>query len=76
MSRIPATGGISEVAALTKEAVIPQTMFMLGQKGSGKSAIAGAMADRSNMKHISFPKWVVDNGLEEDDDETVCLALI
>lgn len=28
------------------------------------------------MKHIDFVKWVQDNALEDEDDETVCLQLI
>jgi len=49
---------------------------LLGQKASGKSTVARKMAARTNMKHIDFPKWVVDSGLEEQGDEAVCLQLI
>lgn len=76
VSRIDATGDVSEVSALTRAAVLPQTMFLLGQKASGKSTVAKAMAERTNMKHLDFDKWVLDNGLEEEDDENVCLKLI
>ena len=73
VSRIDATGGVSEVSALTKAAVLPQTMFVLGQKASGKSAVATKMAERTNMKHLDFLKWIQENGLEDEDDETACL---
>lgn len=44
VSKIDATGDVSTIAALTKAAVLPQTMFVLGQKASGKSAVAKKMA--------------------------------
>ena len=76
VSTIDATGGAGEVYAQTRDAIFPQTMFLLGQKASGKSTVARKMADRTNMKHIDFPKWVLDSGLEGQDDEAVCLQLI
>ena len=65
-----------EVAAAARAAALPQTVFVLGQKASGKSAVAAALAGRTNMRHLDFAKWVQDNGLEEENDETVCLELI
>ena len=76
VKKIDATLDTREVAELTKAAALPQTMFLLGQKASGKSAVAEVMAARTNMKHLDFAKWVRDNGLEEENDETVCLELI
>lgn len=76
VSRIDATGDVATVSAMTKAAMLPKTMFLLGQKASGKSAVAQNMVKRANMKHIDFPKWIADNQLEEQDDETVCLQLI
>lgn len=55
---------------------MPQIMLVIGQRGSGKSTIASTMAKKTNMEHIDYPKWVVNHGLEEENDETVCLALI
>lgn len=34
------------------------------------------MADRTNMKHLDYLKWIQENGLEDEDDETACLKLI
>ena len=76
VSKVDATGSVSEVAALTKVAMLPQTMFVLGQKGSGKSTVAKKMAERTNMKHLDYSKWIEENGLEDEDDETTCLKLI
>jgi UMP-CMP kinase len=42
--KIDATGSISEVYAQTKEAILPQTMMILGPKASGKSMIATNLA--------------------------------
>lgn len=76
VSRIDATGSVSEVSALTMAAVMPQTVFLLGQKASGKSTVAKSMVERTNMKHLDFTKWVKENGLEDEDDENACLQLI
>ena len=65
VSKIDATGGIGEVYAQSRTAVLPQTMFLLGQKASGKSTVARKMAERTNMQHMDFPKWVLDAGLDE-----------
>jgi adenylate kinase len=74
--KIDATGDISEVYAQTKEAILPQTMFVLGPKCSGKSEIAKNLADRTNMTHIVFDDFVKENDLADEDDETVTMALI
>ena len=76
VSRIDATGDVASVSAATKAAMLPKTMFLLGQKASGKSAVAKNMVERATMKHIDFTKWVVEQQLEDQDDETVCLQLI
>jgi adenylate kinase family enzyme len=73
---IDATGGISEVYAQTKEAILPQTMMVLGPKASGKSKIAENLAERTNMAHINFDDFVEENELAQEDDETVTMALI
>ena len=59
-----------------KEAILPQIMFMLGPKASGKSRIAQDVAIRSNMRHIKFDEYLKENCLEECDDEAVCMHLI
>ena len=73
---IDATGGSSEVYAQTKEAILPQTMMVLGPKASGKSKIAENLAERTNMAHINFDDFVEENELAQEDDETVTMALI
>lgn len=49
---------ISAIYKLAKEAVLPQIMFMLGPKASGKTKIAQEVAQRSNMTHIDFNDFV------------------
>jgi polynucleotide 5'-kinase involved in rRNA processing len=74
--KIDATGGISDVYRQTKEAILPQTMFVLGPIASGKTFIATNLAERTNMNMINFDEWVVEKGLQDADDETTCMALI
>jgi len=74
--RIDATGSISEVYAQSKNAVLPQTMFILGPKGSGKSHIAQNLAERTNMLYLNFDQMVKDSGLDPADDESVCKAVV
>jgi len=73
---IDATGDISEIYAQSKMAVLPQTIFVLGPKGSGKTQISNKLSDRTNMNFINFNEFVQSNGLCEKDDETVCMALV
>jgi hypothetical protein len=60
---IDATGDIASVYAQSKTACLPQCMFVLGPKASGKSTIGGAMALRTNMKLIDFNDYLKSNGL-------------
>jgi adenylate kinase family enzyme len=68
---INANGSIAEVYAQTKEGVLPQVMFMLGPKASGKTSIANLMVQRTNAKLIDFTHFISSNGLEGQDDETI-----
>ena len=66
----------NDVYKHVRDALLPQVVFVIGPKASGKSAIAQRLAERSNMNHIDFKQFLAQNDLEEDDDETVCLELI
>ena len=74
--KIDATGDVSTVYAATKKAVIPQVMFIVGPKTSGKTTICDSLAPRTNMLHMNFSDFVASNGLEEEDDETIVMSLI
>ena len=73
---IDATGSISEVYAQSKAAVLPQCMFILGPKASGKSTIGASMASRTNGRLIDFNQFITNHGLEGQDDETVTSQFI
>jgi adenylate kinase family enzyme len=68
---INALGSIPEVYAQSKACALPQCMFMLGPKSSGKTTVSNKMAKRTNMTHIDFCDYLEKNGLEGQDDETV-----
>lgn len=74
--RINAEGGIGEVYTATKEAILPQTMFIVGPKASGKTKVAADLEHRTNMQLINFPEFVAKNNLTDVDDENLVLTLI
>lgn len=76
VKHIDATGDIASVYAQSKTAVLPQCMFVLGAKASGKTTIGTSMATRTNMKLIDFNDYLKKNGLTGQDDETVTASLI
>jgi len=59
---IDATSGIAEVYAQTKKAILPQCMFILGPKASGKSCIGESLSKRTNMSMINFSEFVEQGG--------------
>ena len=73
---IDATGSIQEVYCQSKEAALPEVMFMLGPKASGKSTLSKRMAHRQNMQHIDFCDYLEKQGLQGQDDETVTCQFI
>lgn len=74
--KIDATGGISDVYAASKDAVLPQTMFVLGPKGAGKSTISNNLSDRTNAAFLNFHAFKAGNGLADAGEEEVVLKLI
>ena len=67
--RIDATGSISEVYKQSKDAVLPQTIFVIGPKGSGKTTISKNLSDRTNAAYINFVDFKKANGLKDKGDE-------
>lgn len=67
---IDATGTIDEVYAQTKKAILPQCLFLMGPKASGKTTIGGDLAKRTNIKLVDFAQFLDDNALHSQDDET------
>lgn len=58
------------------EAMMPQCMFMVGPKCSGKTTIGSHAAMRTNMKLLNFNSFLKSKGLKNKDDETIVLSLI
>lgn len=73
---IVALGSIQDVYAESREASLPECMFLLGPKACGKSCIAKEVGNRTNMGHIDFIQYLLDNGLYGQDDETVTQRFI
>jgi adenylate kinase family enzyme len=67
---------INEIYEDTRKALLPQTAWILGPRGSGKSSIGNALSSCTNMKLIDFIDFVKSESLEGKDDETVVSALI
>jgi adenylate kinase family enzyme len=74
--KIDATGGISEVYAQSKDAVLPQTTFVIGPKGSGKTTIAKNLSGRTNASYINFVDFKKAKGLKDASDEECVISLI
>lgn len=66
----------NEIYADSRTAILPQVSFLIGPQGAGKSVLGRGLCERTNMKLLNFPKFVADNNLESNDDETVTSALI
>jgi len=74
--RIDATGEVNDIYEATRQAIIPQIMFVIGPKACGKTTIATNMASRTNMKHIDYSQWKKESGNKDADDEEGCQKLI
>jgi adenylate kinase family enzyme len=70
---IDASGTINDIYAQAREGSLPEVFFMLGPKACGKSTVSQRVAQRTNMLHVDFIKFLLDNGLYGQDDETVTL---
>lgn len=73
---INAEADTAEVYNQIKNAIMPQTMFVIGPKASGKSQVGKNIADRTNMQLINFTEFIHSNGLRGKGDEEVTLCLI
>jgi adenylate kinase family enzyme len=73
---INALGTIEEVYAATRKAIIPEVMWLLGAKASGKTTVGHQLATRTNMKLIDFNAYLREQGLSAQDDETKVSSFI
>ena len=63
------------IYTLAKAALLPQIMFMLGPKASGKSRLSKEICDRTNCSHLDFNNFKKTFN-EDEDEEDICQALI
>ncbi len=56
--------------------MLPQTFFMIGPQGSGKTTIGQKMAERTNMHMIKFNDFVSSKKLCKKSDEEKTQMLI
>lgn len=54
----------SEIQTQTLNALMPQIMFMIGAKKSGKTALAEHAAQRTNLTLINFKNFIKQRGLK------------
>jgi len=74
--RVDANRDELEVYEDTRRAMLPQISCIIGPKASGKTTLGNALCERTNMKLVNFNDFIEENGLTDDDDETVTVALI
>jgi guanylate kinase len=74
--RVDANRDELEVYEDTRRAMLPQISCMIGPKASGKTTLGNALCERTNMKLVNFNEFIEKNGLCDEDDETVTVALI
>lgn len=75
---INAERDIDSIYLDTKKALLPQLYFVIGPKCSGKTSLAKAIAEQSNMKYIHFPTLCKEEKFKnlKNDDEALMKELI
>ena len=73
---IDASGTIAEIYSQARESALPECFFMLGPKACGKTTVSRRVAERTNMQHVDFVKYLIDNGLYGQDNETITQQFI
>ena len=73
---IDASKSIAEVYEETRKAVLPQVAFMVGPTKAGKSTIAQALAERTNMSILDFTAFLSKKGLTSKPEEEQVSELI
>lgn len=66
----------SEMYNITRLAIMPQTVFIIGPQASGKTTIGEKLEGRTNMKRINFNDFLKEKAIRGKDDETVTQTLI
>lgn len=63
--RVPATGSVNDVFASVKNAILPQSLVLMGPKASGKTSVAVKLEKKLSAQIIDFSKYLKDNNLTE-----------
>jgi len=60
----------------TREAMLPQVVFMAGPMCSGKSSLGKAFCERQNAKLLNFNQFLKSNNLDgvNEDEQMLCLV--
>lgn len=73
---INASQDMEDVYRDTRHALLPEVMFLLGPKASGKTTVGAELAEKTNMSLMKFDDFVKEHSLQTADDETVTFELI
>jgi len=73
---IDASEPINAVYQTTRKAVLPQVAFMVGPTKAGKTTLAVALAERTNMSLLDFPQFLRQQGLSQAAEEDQVKGLI
>ena len=74
--QIDASESIARVFEETKRAILPQIYCMVGPVKAGKSTLARALGERTNMAVLDYSKFVNDRNLSNKPDEDQVKELI
>ena len=56
--------------------MLPQISCIIGPKASGKTTLADALCERTNMKLLNYNDFIEEKNLGDCDDQTKTMALI
>ena len=73
---IDASESITKVYEETRKALLPQVSFMVGPTKAGKTTLAVALAERTNMSLLDYTTFLKDNGLLQRSEEEQTKELI
>jgi adenylate kinase family enzyme len=76
VQRITASGTVKQVYAMTKKALLPEVFCIVGPRGSGKTRLGEALAERANMEMLNFNDFLKTRSLTNASDEDKTQALI
>lgn len=67
--RIDATQSILDCYKQARFAAMPECLFVIGPKASGKTTVSQHLCNRTCGTHIDFNRFLLDFGLYDKDDE-------